>query len=368
LAKETNMTLPIVTQPNLWVGLTLCTVVSFGGGGIGAEPRSAAAQPSGSTQQGASEQTAAAERDQGASDPPKSDPPPSDFIVREEADGRITEHKDGFLRLRYPLSDPERVVEPLGLDTAVVRFEPRDRSGPAVTVDLVAAVHVGERAYYKELNRRFDDYDLVLYELLAEDGTVVTPEHAARRDHPVNMVQGGMQDALGLAHQLAMIDYQRDHFVRADMTPTEFLESMRKRDESIAKLLFRMAGNALAVQSGDAGASDIRMLSALMQLRLAMAEQLLQFGGSLPALDGPHGSTLVTERNKKALEGLTKQLKMGKQRIAIFYGAAHMPDMQNRLETDFHLRRTKVEWIEAWNLEEANNATPKDGPRKAIHE
>ncbi|MDA1178761.1 MAG: hypothetical protein O2931_08195, partial [Planctomycetota bacterium] len=91
--------------------------------------------------------------------------------------------ENGYLRLRYPptegvasdksASDGNLVLDPIALDTAIVSFEPAvvDGSKPqgaGVRVDLVAAVHVGERSYYDVLNRRFADYDVVLYELVAE--------------------------------------------------------------------------------------------------------------------------------------------------------------------------------------------------------
>ena len=42
-----------------------------------------------------------------------------------------------------------------------------------VVVDLIGAVHVGEKAYYEALNKQFEDYDAVLYELVAPEGTRV---------------------------------------------------------------------------------------------------------------------------------------------------------------------------------------------------
>ncbi len=70
----------------------------------------------------------------------------------------------------------------------------------------------------------------------------------------------------------------------------------------------------------------------------------------MAALNGPEGSTLVTERNKVALAKLDKQLSQGKQRIAIFYGAGHLPDMAERLATDFNFHETGTRWLTAWNL------------------
>ena len=68
------------------------------------------------------------------------------------------------------------------------------------------------------------------------------------------------------------------------------------------------------------------------------------------AFNGPDGSTLITERNKAALKVLAKEIDAGKKKIAIFYGGGHMPDMEPRAIADFHLKRDRQQWLEAWNL------------------
>jgi hypothetical protein len=50
-------------------------------------------------------------------------------------------------------------------------------------------------------------------------------------------------------------------------------------------------------------------------------------------------------------------LAAGKKKIAIFYGAAHMPDFDKRLKEDFGMKRTTSEWINAWNLADDGSAT-----------
>jgi hypothetical protein len=70
--------------------------------------------------------------------------------------------------------------------------------------------------------------------------------------------------------------------------------------------------------------------------------------------DGGLGKTLTTllvvDRNKAALQVLKKEIAKGHKKIAIFYGAAHMPDFQKRLADDFGLRRDSEEWLQAWDL------------------
>ena len=72
--------------------------------------------------------------------------------------------------------------------------------------------------------------------------------------------------------------------------------------------------------------------------------------GIMSALDGPKGSTLLTERNKAAMKVLDTQLAEGKKKIAIFYGAAHMPDFERRLLADYGMKRGDTTWIPAWDM------------------
>ena len=69
-----------------------------------------------------------------------------------------------------------------------------------------------------------------------------------------------------------------------------------------------MMGQSMAAQNGNGGqATDARILFALFskdrarQLKLLMAEQFEDLRGASFVFSGPEGSTLVTERNKKAL-------------------------------------------------------------------
>lgn len=292
------------------------------------------------------------------------------------------------------------------LETAIVRYRPAHGHGEDY-VDLVAAVHIADREYYEKLNRTFRDYDAVLYELVAPEGTRIPRGGAQTKDrHLVSQIQGGMKELLGLEHQLEVIDYTCDNLVHADMSPEEFARSMQDRGESFFQILLKMTMEGMAQQTHQAGENerasvvdlalslvsrkkaaevqeklahqwrnlrsgrgleineenagrlgDLEMLLALFsgnraqRLKRVMAEQMTTLGGSMSSLDGPEGSTIVTERNKKALQTLRRELDAGKHRVAIFYGAAHLPDMEKRLIAEFGFQRGEVRWLTAWNLE-----------------
>ena len=252
---------------------------------------------------------------------------------------------------------------PSALEAAIVRYAPNHGSdGPIV--DLVSAVHVAESAYFEELNRRFEDYDVVLYELVAPKGTVIPKGGVRHGGSPVSMLQTTMTQVLELSFQLNDIDYTASNFVHADMTPEQFSESMQQRGETIFKVFFRMLGHAIS-QQGSAANSDVRLLFALfdknraLALKRVLAEDFQNVEGSLTAINGPDGSTLITERNKVALQVLRDKIKAGHKKLAIFYGAGHMSDFEQRLRDDFALVPTETIWLTAWNLEASDQVEEK---------
>lgn len=269
--------------------------------------------------------------------------------------------------------------KPLALQTAIVRYVPRpatdnpaagnpianDRAAAktdnaGVVIDLVGAVHVGDRRYYRQLNRRFRQYDALLYELVAPEGTKVAQGRGTSSTHPLGALQNGMKSMLEIEHQLERIDYTRPNFVHADFSPEEFFQSMEDRNESFVQLYFRMLGQSIAQQSQQSAkgeSADFDFFSALFskdrprQLKIAMAKQFESSMESLMVgLSGPDGSTLVTERNKRALQVLRRQLDAGKRKLGIFYGAGHLTDMHRRLVADFDVVPVEIEWIDAWDL------------------
>lgn len=260
-----------------------------------------------------------------------------------------------FMRVRK-----DKRGNPLSMDTAVVSYAYADGSKTDVQVDLVGAIHVGDKAYYDELNKLFESYDAVLYELVAPEGTKIPKEGRAGKGsaHPVGAMQDGLKALLDLDHQLDCIDYTKENFVHADMSPEEFSKTMAERGESFMQMFFRLMGAGMA-QQASGGTSDAALLMALFtsspaerthKLKVEFAKQMGAMEGSMDAINGPDGSTIITERNKKAFEVLKRELEGGKKKIAVFYGAGHLEDMDERLIKDFGMKRTGHKWLTAWEL------------------
>ena len=184
------------------------------------------------------------------------------------------------------------------------------------------------------------------------------PDKAQSSGHPIAALQNGMKDMLGLEHQLTSINYKKKNFVHADMSPEQFSKSMADRNESFLDMIFRSIGHGIAQESKGSkqSAGNVNLLAAFFSkdrpllLKRAMAEQFEDLEGQMNLFGGPDGSTIITERNKVALQVLEKEIAGGKKTLGIFYGAGHLPDMEKRLIDDFGLVPQETRWLAAWNL------------------
>ena len=248
--------------------------------------------------------------------------------------------------------------EPTALETAVVRY----RAAGDLTVDLVSVVHIGEAAYYRKLNKLFADYDVVLYELVAPQGTVI-PKGGRNSDNPLSLLQKAATLILALDLQTEHVDYTRKNFVHADLSPQEMAEAIRKRGDSgltialsvLADLLRQQ--NLAELQKKDGKEADEPDLLALFTDPTGPAKFKRLLAQHLAAMDKPDAALgrtlstiLVDDRNQAAMKVLHKQIEGGKKKIAIFYGAAHMPDFEKRLRAELDLAPAGTQWVQAWDL------------------
>lgn len=272
--------------------------------------------------------------------------------------------------------------EPLSLQTAIATFKPRAGYSPR-RVDLVGAVHVGDKEYYEKLNKLFESYDVVLYELVAPKGTRI-PKGGRKESggNPISMLQGMTKDMLNLASQMDEVDYTRPNFVHADMSPAEMQDVMKERgDTPITVALSAMSEmmrqtnlrqqNAIDWNEPSPQEPSVNPLSMLFdpqrdtKLKLMMAKQFSAMGTDMM---GPSvNQLLIADRNAAAMRVFQKELAKGPKSIAIFYGAAHLRDFENRLTKDYDLIREKTQWLTAWDLTKpSKNEDRKDDPLDSL--
>jgi hypothetical protein len=225
-----------------------------------------------------------------------------------------------------------------------------------VEIDLVAVVHIGEKAYYERLNKEFEKYDTVLYELVAPEGIKPPKSGEQKSDNPLAMLQQGMKVFLRLEHQLEVVDYGKANFIHADLSPEGMRRAMKERGDNEMTVFLGVVADFLrkknlgadkpAPQTPDISLNDLLNPTKFKRM---MAQQFEDAGGDV-VLGRTVNQLLVEDRNKACMKVLQQQLAAGKKKIAIFYGAAHMPDFDKRLKEDFDMKRTTSEWIDAWSL------------------
>ncbi len=267
-----------------------------------------------------------------------------------DSSAKKNENETNFVRVQYDNG------KPVVLQTAIVTY--KTQSGPyaGVQVDLVGAIHIADKRYYQKLNELFATYDALLYEMVADANAAKQLSSDNKNRSSVSALQSGMKDLLGLSFQLDEVDYTAKNFVHADMNPDQFHASLSERQEGLMQFVMRSMGSSLAMQ-GSRKTNEIDLLTAMfssnreLALKRALAEQMEQMDTQIAAIAGDDGkSTLITERNAKALEVLKRELKSGKKKLGIFYGAGHFRHMGEELEKQYQLKPVSTVWLDAWDM------------------
>lgn len=241
------------------------------------------------------------------------------------------------------------------LQTAITHY----KNDQGVQVSLIGVIHIGDLEYYQELQEIFSGYDALLYEMVKPSGDSAIP--GKRTTSSISSMQRGMKRLLELEFQLDVVDYSKDNFVHADMDVETFFRVQDERGESLMSLMFQSMMQKWSQQMKGEGpkSNGFQLLAALLNpdraraLKYLLAQEMESIESMVAGLDGSDGgkgSVILTERNKVAFEVLKAQIKEGKKKLGIFYGAAHLPDMERRLmNMGFCLKSTT--WLTAWDIQ-----------------
>jgi len=215
---------------------------------------------------------------------------------------------------------------------------------------LFGCVHIADRQFYEGMQKRFRKLDALLYELIADPDLRPYPGMEVGEDqHWISMVQGGMGNGLKLSDQFGAMDYRMENFVHADMTDEEWMDALAAAGKSELGELMSMQPSDTD-REAEAAKKEIDLVSAfrsgggIAELRIVMARALL---GGDPEVDQP--TVIIHGRNEKCLRVLQDQLDLGKKKLGIFYGAAHMEHMEHRLMNDMGWKRVREQWVLAWD-------------------
>jgi len=237
------------------------------------------------------------------------------------------------------------------LQTADITFE----NDQGVKVRLVSAVHIADHDYFQSLNDSFKSCDVVLYEMVKPKDAGAPQPGAGTSD--IAKFQRFLKDTLDLDYQLDTIDYNAPNFVHADLSAEEFQRMQAARGESIpqlmlASMLKQLANPGAAEEYADEPTDTFDLMTrpdGTRQFKLILARRMGDIEKDVMGGFGMDGTVILTERNKAAVKVLREQIKSGKKNLAVFYGAAHMPDLSDRLDLmGFH--PTHTEWHKAWDV------------------
>ncbi len=289
--------------------------------------------------------------------------PVSDAPVESDPDATPSQTPENYIRLLRDEDD-----QPTALQTATVRFQSDD----GTIVDLIGVVHIGDKSYYESFNESFQQYDVVLYELVAPQGTRIPKGGRDASNNPMAFLHGMAQSILGLSSQLDHVDYTPENLVHADMSPSDMAAALENRGttpwsfalRAIADMVDEASNRveAAAAEPDDAN-NDVDFFSMLTdpnageKLKVQMAEQFGAMSSPDAALGAAVNELLIQDRNQAALKIFKQELAAGRRKIGIFYGAAHMPDFEERLTTDFGFHRTNTTWASAWDLSTPSTRT-----------
>jgi hypothetical protein len=255
------------------------------------------------------------------------------------------------------------------------------KDGPRVT--LLGVSHLGNATYYEKIQKKLDDADLVLFEGVGFGDEGTPKKKVEGESSAVSELQLSLARSMGLVFQLEAIRYDRAHFRNSDISSEALLARLQgdparhpgkdgrtgkddvngkseKGNLQSRELMKALSGNSFVFNFLGKALSFFGKdpkFRALM--KLAIVETLGSIEGDVSRLAEASGPgmekfmrVLLEDRNAIVFRDLRKVLK-GKNppnSIVVFYGAAHMPDLENRLVRKLGFRPDGDEWLEAFGV------------------
>jgi hypothetical protein len=253
------------------------------------------------------------------------------------------------------------------------------KDGPRVT--LLGVSHLGDAIYYEKIQKRLDSADLVLFEGVGFGDKVSQKDEG--NSNAVSEMQLSLARSMGLVFQLEAIRYDRAHFRNSDISSEALLTRLeggslppRGKDGQTSKddgngkskkgnlqskeFMKALSGNSFVLNFLGKALSFFGKdpkFRALM--KLAIVETLSAIEGDVTRLAESSGPgmekfmrILLEDRNAIVFRDLCKVLK-GKNppsSIVVFYGAAHMPDLENRLVEKLGFQPKGDDWLAAFGV------------------
>lgn len=259
---------------------------------------------------------------------------------------------------------------PVALQSATTKYALKNDKGEVeFEVYLESVIHIADASYYRGFQQRFEQYDSVLYELVTD-----RKEDKSKDENLPSGFQLFQQistGTLGLSYQLDEIEYNAKNMLHSDLSQSEMTERMADRGETGTTLFVDLLAHIVKKVSADQQTSgtasydaepadqpagdklDVSLLTdpdGIMKIRRLMAATLVNSQLLDSSFPPSIHRLIIDDRNDRVMSVLNREKKKGKQRVAIFFGAGHMADFEQRLVQEYGMELVDVNWRNAWDL------------------
>lgn len=205
---------------------------------------------------------------------------------------------------------------------------------PRPEIVLISMIHLGEKSFYAAARKELATCDLVLYE---EQG-----------DAALGAASGAMiAAATGLSFQGVEIPMNKKTWRSADLTQDQLFAMLgvhpdvMKRMTQMSKQMGGMKINPEMLKNNPMLKSMIPTREKIMAQMRSGAKAEAQAGGKEMA------DMILYQRNAIVMGEMTKASHESHKRVAVLYGAAHMPGVEAYLRGPMRYKLKSVEWIDA---------------------
>lgn len=257
----------------------------------------------------------------------------------------------GFAQTQFTRLQKKPGTKVESVQTRAVRYVPTTGDGPIIW--LIGVAHIGEADYYKGIQKLLDQQGLVLFEGVSNNGE--------RKDVDLSSTYKLFASTIGLVFQLTSIDYKHDNWKNSDVTWQELQDLAAKEGGQQGKDSLDAIGNAMDTNSGQ-GKMIASFLDSIKNdpgsqaaLRVVLAEALSSPDMLKNVLSALQSDVVLRARNDKIFSDLQGNLKTNSapRSVALFYGAAHMPDLESRITKTLGYKMTEDRWYSAITADES---------------
>ena len=263
--------------------------------------------------------------------------------------------------------------------SAIESYKIANERYPADLAELSTFVQSEAPIVSNWLKRALNDaWEMPLSYELAEDGQSYTLRSAGGEDvlefaaqattQPLDLehenIQQQLADALGLQFQLRSLTYGAPNWRPSDMTVNELNLALAQHGVDFAAVGGTLAGTSFPAKVVGILLKLMSVLDAMAQgamsdmMKVMMIEMLgneAVMEMSMDQLGEGFARVIIDERNQVVVDDVAAIVRDEPEieSVAVLYGAAHLPDLAERLETQLGYERDETTWLAAISVDVA---------------